>query len=67
MNSGTALPLVCSTAYSSSTCTGSEKHRVKVTDHEYTVGQLQQALHDVTQVPVPAQKIIFKGILSCFS
>ena len=42
--------------------TGSDKHHVQVSGHEYTVGQLQQTLKDITQVPLPAQKIIFKGM-----
>ena len=41
---------------------GSDKHRIAVTGVDYTVGQLQQTLTDITQVPVTAQKIIFKGI-----
>ena len=35
---------------------------MEVTGGEYTVGQLQQTLQDITGVPVTAQKIIFKGI-----
>lgn len=41
---------------------GSDKHRVEVTGPDYTVGQLRHTLHDITQVPREAQKIIFKGI-----
>lgn len=40
---------------------GSDKHKVEVTGPEHTVGQLTHTLHEITQVPTEAQKIIFKG------
>ena len=40
---------------------GANKHRVEVTGSDHTLGQLQQTLQDITEVPITAQKIIFKG------
>ena len=40
---------------------GADRHKVEVRDGAHTVGQLQQTLEELTEVPVTAQKIIFKG------
>ena len=40
---------------------GAAKHKVEVLGSGYTVGQLQEALEELTEVPVSAQKLIFKG------
>ena len=40
---------------------GSDKHHVEVSGPDHTVGQLLQSLHDITEIPTTAQKIIFKG------
>ena len=45
---------------------GADKHRVEVTGSDHTLGQLQQTLQDLTEVPVTAQKIIFKGIIASY-
>lgn len=45
--------------------TGASKHHLELEGPDATVGDLKALLEGITEVPSDAQKIIFKGTVTC--